>query len=78
MRGLSGLIKFDYEGFRSNAELQIIKLTEKGIREKGIWNSTREEMITFNDDPILTQTENFKNMTFRVIIPMVSIQSNCA
>ena len=52
-------------------ELQVIKLTEEGIREKGIWNSTHDEMMTFNDDPILTKTENLRNTTFRVIIPMV-------
>jgi hypothetical protein len=77
MKGLTGLIKFDYEGFRTPVELQIIELTKNGTKEKGIWNSSQEEMLTFHDDEFLqAENENFKNRTFKVIIPLVRIVLN--
>lgn len=71
MRGLSGLIKFDNEGFRTNVELQVIKLMEDGIKEKGIWNSSFGENMMFVDDPQPNKTHDYRNITFKVVIPMV-------
>lgn len=72
MKGLSGLIKFDNEGFRTNIELQIIELKEDGIRGKGLWNSSFGENMTFIDDPPLISEHDFRNLTLKIIIPMVS------
>lgn len=70
MKGLSGLIKFDNEGFRTNIELQIIELKEDGIRGKGLWNSSFGENMTFIDDPPLINEHDFRNLTLKIIIPM--------
>lgn len=54
-------------------ELQIIELTEEGIVEKGIWNSsvgvtvTTKPTVEINPD----KSENIQNTTFKVVISMV-------
>lgn len=40
MKGLTGVIKFDHQGFRSDFTLDIIELTRDGLQKAGIWNST--------------------------------------
>lgn len=40
MKGLTNLIKFDNQGFRSDFVLDIIELSQNGIRKVGDWNST--------------------------------------
>lgn len=40
MRGLTGVIKFDHQGFRSDFVLDIIDLGREGLKKIGTWNST--------------------------------------
>ncbi|XP_047990093.1 glutamate receptor ionotropic, kainate 2 isoform X1 [Leguminivora glycinivorella] len=40
MKGLTGVIKFDHQGFRSDFTLDIIELTRDGLQKAGIWNSS--------------------------------------
>ncbi|XP_061378515.1 glutamate receptor ionotropic, kainate 2 [Danaus plexippus] len=40
MRGLTGVIKFDHQGFRSDFTLDIIELTRDGLQKAGVWNSS--------------------------------------
>lgn len=40
MKGLTGVIKFDHQGFRSDFTLDIIELTRDGLQRAGIWNSS--------------------------------------
>ncbi|XP_073955427.1 kainate-type ionotropic glutamate receptor subunit 1D isoform X2 [Choristoneura fumiferana] len=40
MKGLTGVIKFDHQGFRSDFTLDIIELTREGLQKAGIWNSS--------------------------------------
>ncbi|XP_049532370.1 glutamate receptor ionotropic, kainate 2 isoform X1 [Anopheles darlingi] len=40
MRGLTDVIKFDHQGFRSDFVLDIVELGPQGLRKSGIWNST--------------------------------------
>lgn len=40
IEGLSGLIKFDNQGFRTNVQFDIITLREDGLKTIGTWNST--------------------------------------
>lgn len=40
MKGLTGVIKFDYQGFRSDFTLDIIELTRDGLQKAGTWNSS--------------------------------------
>ncbi|KAM7360866.1 glutamate ionotropic receptor kainate isoform 2-T4 [Cochliomyia hominivorax] len=39
MAGLTGEIKFDYKGLRTDFELEIIELTVSGVQKVGIWNT---------------------------------------
>lgn len=40
MKGLTGVIKFDHQGFRSDFSLDIVELSKDGLRKVGTWNST--------------------------------------
>lgn len=40
MKGLTGVIKFDHQGFRSDFTLDIIELTREGLQKAGSWNSS--------------------------------------
>lgn len=73
--GLTGLVKFDYEGFRTNIELQIIELTEYGIHDKGTWNTSTGVHINTIVAPQIDADQNHEmsNTTFRVIISLVMI-----
>lgn len=73
MTGLTGLIKFDHEGFRSDFKLDIIELTSEGLIKKGTWNTT--EGVNFTQT-IETEDEanskmDLRNVTFIVMISMV-------
>jgi ionotropic kainate glutamate receptor 2 len=41
MRGLTDVIKFDHQGFRTDFILDIIELSPNGLRKAGTWNSTQ-------------------------------------
>lgn len=41
MRGLTDVIKFDHQGFRTDFVLDIIELSPAGLRKGGTWNSTQ-------------------------------------
>lgn len=41
MRGLTGVIKFDHQGFRSDFLLDVVELSKDGLRQIGTWNSTQ-------------------------------------
>ncbi|XP_018340936.1 PREDICTED: glutamate receptor ionotropic, kainate 2-like isoform X2 [Trachymyrmex septentrionalis] len=72
-RGLTGLVKFDRDGLRSNVKLDIVRLTENGLIKIGEYNSTAGENIewlpnisTQKSDPKL----NIQNKTFIVLISL--------
>lgn len=71
--GLTGLIEFDNEGLRTNFNLDILELHEKGIGKIGTWNHSKGISITrattedINDDPL-----SLRNKTFIVITCLVS------
>ncbi|XP_046399579.1 glutamate receptor ionotropic, kainate 2-like [Ischnura elegans] len=46
MKGLSGAIHFDNQGFRTNFVLNIVELTEYGLIQIGTWNSTEGLNLT--------------------------------
>lgn len=41
IQGLTDIIKFDHQGFRTDFVLDIIELSPTGLRKVGRWNSTR-------------------------------------
>ena len=75
MRGLTGLVKFDTSGFRSDFQLDILNVGWDGIKKIGIWNSTTTidwipESSTYDQNADLT----LRNITFRVLISLVCIK----
>ncbi|XP_011872400.1 PREDICTED: glutamate receptor ionotropic, kainate 2-like isoform X2 [Vollenhovia emeryi] len=71
-RGLTGLVKFDRDGFRSNIELDIVRLTEEGLKRIGKWNSTARENIDWEEikPPKSDIKLNIQNKTFVVLISL--------
>lgn len=74
MRGLTGVIKFDNQGFRSNFELEIIELTKNGLQKIGSWNSTEGINFTRTYNEMIHQiVENLSNKTMIVTTILVIV-----
>ncbi|XP_014247014.1 glutamate receptor ionotropic, kainate 2-like [Cimex lectularius] len=71
-QGLSGLVKFDHMGFRTNIELDIIELKEEGLGIKGTWNTSTGLNIIHPESPTgqFESGEDLRNTTFIVIIAL--------
>ncbi|CAL7945896.1 unnamed protein product [Xylocopa violacea] len=69
MEGLSGLIKFDTAGFRSDFRMDVIRVTEDGPKRIGIWNSTNTVEWLMEQYPSKSDEElSLQNKTFIVLI----------
>ncbi|XP_049845014.1 glutamate receptor ionotropic, kainate 2 isoform X3 [Schistocerca gregaria] len=67
MQGLTGVIKFDNQGFRSNFLLDIVELNKDGLKKIGTWNSTEGVNFTRTYGEVYTQiVESLQNKTFVV------------
>lgn len=67
MKGLTNLIKFDNQGFRSDFLLDIIELSASGLRKIGDWNSTQGVNFTRSYvEQHAEIVENLKNKTLVV------------
>lgn len=86
MAGLTGVIKFDHQGFRSDFVLDIVELNKDGLKKIGTWNSTEGVNFTRTYGEVYTQiVEILQNKTFVVTTILVSLrlrysinsQNNC-
>uniref|UniRef100_A0A1B6CLB4 Glutamate receptor n=2 Tax=Clastoptera arizonana TaxID=38151 RepID=A0A1B6CLB4_9HEMI len=70
--GMTGVIKFDHEGFRSNFMLDLIELTFNGLRKKGSWNSSEGLNLTLaaGEDTPQVEVMSLQNKTFIVMIAL--------
>lgn len=67
MKGLTGVIKFDNQGFRSGFSLDIIELGKDGLRKIGTWNTSEGVNLTRTYGEKYTQiVESLHNKTFIV------------
>ncbi|GLV43976.1 Kainate-type ionotropic glutamate receptor subunit 1D [Carabus blaptoides fortunei] len=67
MAGLTGVIKFDHQGFRSDFVLDIVELNKDGLKKIGTWNSTEGVNFTRTYGEVYTQiVEILQNKTFVV------------
>ncbi|XP_050533361.1 glutamate receptor ionotropic, kainate 2-like [Daktulosphaira vitifoliae] len=68
-KGLTGKIKFDQEGFRSDIDLELVDLTQNGLRVTGTWSTKTGVNISVTTSPQAVQSgkEDLRNMTFVVI-----------
>lgn len=68
LRGLTGMVQFDNEGFRTNIMLDIMELSYKGLQRVGTWNSSGKLNITRLVPPTsVHDSESLHNRTFRVL-----------
>lgn len=73
MKGLTGLIKFHTNGFRSDFKLNVVRLTTDGLRTIGNWNSTGKiEWIPEPPPALPNGLIDLANQTFTVLISLVS------
>ncbi|XP_012251025.2 glutamate receptor ionotropic, kainate 2-like isoform X2 [Athalia rosae] len=70
IRGLTGLIKFDPAGYRSNFELELINLNLKGIQKIGIWNITNGIDYLPSMAALEVGEPSLRNKTFIVLIAL--------
>ncbi|XP_031331870.1 glutamate receptor ionotropic, kainate 2-like [Photinus pyralis] len=73
MRGLTGVIKFDHQGFRSDFTLDIVELSREGLKKIGTWNASAGVNFTRTYGEAYTQiVEILQNKTFVVTTILVS------
>lgn len=80
MTGLTGLIKFDHNGFRTDIQLEIVEVTAEGLVKKGSWNTS--EGINFTQTIVESEEEvvsslDMRNVTFVVMISLVRSFIRC-
>lgn len=74
MKGLTNLIKFDNQGFRTDFLLDVIELSASGLRKVGDWNSTQGVNFTRTYiDQHAEIVENLKNKTLIVTAILVCL-----
>lgn len=73
MRGLTDVIKFDHQGFRTDFILDVIELSPNGLRKAGTWNSTQGVNLTrtYND-----QQKEIKEILANKTLVVSTILSN--
>ena len=74
MRGLTGNIKFDQHGMRTDFHLEIVELQETGLVKVGAWNDIYGVNMSRNvDDTFMENEESIQNKTLVVTTIKVSI-----
>ncbi|XP_053993470.1 glutamate receptor ionotropic, kainate 2-like [Hylaeus volcanicus] len=69
MEGLTGMIKFDTAGFRSDFQLDVLRLGENGLKKIGTWNSTNSVKWQPESNPPKSEMEfSLQNKTFIILI----------
>ena len=72
--GLTGLVKFDNEGFRSDFHLHVFQLREEEITPIGSWNISHGTQIKFPDkENDVVMESSLQNTSFVVITTLVKI-----
>ncbi len=72
VQGLSGEIKFDNQGYRTNFAVDIMELTSSGLAKIGIWNTTDGLTITRVYETSGGFVEgSLKNKTFIILTTLV-------
>lgn len=76
-KGLTGKIKFDQEGFRTDIELELVDLTQDGLRVTGTWSTkTGINVSAIPKSETVPGGKEFdlRNMSFVVITALVCNQ----
>lgn len=76
MKGLTNVIKFDHQGFRTDFILDIVELNPTGLKLVGNWNSSQGVNFTKTYGEHQKEiVENLKNKTLIVTTILVSENS---
>ncbi|KAG7201425.1 hypothetical protein KM043_004185 [Ampulex compressa] len=71
MSGLTGVIRFDTQGFRSDFSLDIVSISRKGLKKIGTWNGTSGiEWIPNVRRPGLPKEKSLQHKHFIVLISL--------
>ncbi|KAJ3640718.1 hypothetical protein Zmor_027262, partial [Zophobas morio] len=71
--GMTGIIEFDGNGFRSNFDLDVIALKESGFNKLGTWNSSKGLAIIGEKPKELgEETVSLRNKTFKVVTALTA------
>ncbi|CAH1402280.1 unnamed protein product [Nezara viridula] len=73
IKGMTGVIKFNHEGFRTDIQLDVISLTEEGLKKTGTWNTTTGlvmEPPDISEGLVVDAGEDLRNKSFIVIIAL--------
>lgn len=74
MKGLTNVIKFDHQGFRTDFLLDIVELGPQGLRKIGTWNSTQGVNFTRTYGEVQKEIgEILQNKTLIVTAILVSL-----
>lgn len=78
MKGLTNVIKFDHQGFRTDFILDIVELNPTGLKLVGNWNSSQGVNFTKTYGEHQKEiVENLKNKTLIVTTILVSVMNHC-
>lgn len=75
VHGLTGEVRFDNEGLRTQFAVDIVELSSAGLITVGNWNSSKGLNMTrlpINRSVDQSSSDTFSNRTFVVITSMVS------
>lgn len=79
-RGLSGAVRFDSSGLRSDFTLDVVEMSRTGLQRSAVWDPRTGVNHTLSYGEIYTQiVEQLQNKTFIVSSRIVSLsQSLCS
>ena len=71
---MTGVLKFDAEGFRSSFDAELLELTVEGLAKVGVWSSSNGLSIDrrYVETEAIVDEWSLKNKTFVVLIALVS------
>lgn len=71
--GLTGVIKFDNQGFRTDFELDVVEVNKEGLYKIGTWNSSQGINFTRSFVEAYSNiVDNLHNKTLVVTLILVS------
>lgn len=71
---MTGDIKFDNQGYRTNFAVDVVELTSSGIAKVGTWNSSEGlKIVRKHEETIVIDDGSLKNKTFVVMTALVQL-----
>ena len=75
MKGLTGTIKFDQHGLRSDFALEVVELKKGGLVKVGVWRESTGVNFTRNFTESYTEiVESLQNKT--LIVTTINVRTN--